>query len=68
MLDTETRFLNIIALFQLNFGNEKPGFLGYHAERPFLVQLFFLVSFDRTVRLGIGDAGEDKSGLNLVVI
>jgi len=68
MLDTETRFLNIIALFQLNSGNEKPGFLRYHAERPFLVERFFLVSFDRTVRLGIGYASEDKSGLDLVVV
>ena len=68
VLDTETRFLNIIAVFQLNSGNEKIGFLRYRAERPFLVQLFFLVGFDRTVRLRIGDAGEDKSGLDLVVV
>jgi hypothetical protein len=68
VLNTETRFLNIIAVFQLNSGNEKPGFLRYRGEGPFLVQLFFLVSYDRTVRLRIGDAGEDISGLHLVVV
>ena len=68
VLNKKTRFLKVIELLQLNSQNKKPGFLGHRAHNPFLVEGFFLVSFDRTIRLRIGDAGQNKSGLDLVVI